>query len=195
MYTEEAAPHQWAGTQNGLGLAYSDLPTGDRGENLRRAMECYEAALRVYTEKAAPHEWARTQNNLGNAYQKLPTGDRGENLRQAIRCFEAALRVCTEEAAPRDRVRTLGNAALALAEADDSRERLRAIPFAVEATRLDPDDPDTWDTLAYCYFKVERWSDAVESWDRALALDPEWFTEHEYAQWRYDEAARRAAQA
>mgnify|MGYP000931128476 CR=1 FL=1 len=195
VYTEEAAPQWWAGIQNNLGLAYSDLPTGDRGENLRRAMECYEAALRVYTEKAAPHEWARTQNNLGNAYQKLPTGDRGENLRQAIRCFEAALRVCTEEAAPRDRVRTLGNAALALAEADDSRERLRAIPFAVEATRLDPDDPDTWDTLAYCYFKVERWSDAVESWDRALALDPEWFTEHEYAQWRYDEAARRAAQA
>ena len=193
--TKEAVPHDWAMTQNNLGIAYRNLPTGDPGENLRLAIECYEAALRVYTEEAAPHQWAMTQTNLGNAYYRLPTGDRGENLCLAIKCYKAALRVRTKEAAPRDRVRTLGNAALALAEADDSRERLRAIPFAVEATRLDPDDPNTWDTLAYCYFRVERWSEAVEARDRALALDPEWFTEREYSQWGYDEAARRAAEA
>ncbi len=41
------------------------LPTGDRGENLRLAIERYEAALRVRTEEAAPHQWAMTQNNRG----------------------------------------------------------------------------------------------------------------------------------
>ena len=56
-------------TQNNLGTAYSDLPTGDRGENLRRAIDCYEAALRVYTESDFPSDWATTQNNLGNAYR------------------------------------------------------------------------------------------------------------------------------
>jgi tetratricopeptide (TPR) repeat protein len=70
--------------------AYSDLPTGDRGENLRRAIACFEAALRVYSEADFPQDWAMTQNNLGNAYLYLPTGDRGENLRRAIACYEAA---------------------------------------------------------------------------------------------------------
>ena len=32
-------------TQNNLGMAYSQLPTGDRGENLRRAVACYDLAL------------------------------------------------------------------------------------------------------------------------------------------------------
>ena len=34
-------------TQNNLGNAYLRLPTGDRGENLRAAIECYERALRA----------------------------------------------------------------------------------------------------------------------------------------------------
>ena len=61
-------------TQNNLGIAYSDLPTGDRGENLRRAIACYEAALRVYTEADFPSDWAVTQNNLGIAYSEPPDG-------------------------------------------------------------------------------------------------------------------------
>lgn len=165
VWTEDGTARDWAEAQNNLGVAYSALPTGDRTKNLRRAIGCYEMALRVRTEEAAPHQWARTLNNLGNAYRDLPTSDRGENLRRAIECYEAALRVWTEEEAPRDRVRTLGSAALALATADDPRERLRAVPFAVEATRLDPDDPNTWNLLACCCFQVERWDESLEAWD------------------------------
>ena len=77
-------------TQNTLGAAYADLPTGDRDQNLRRAVACYEAALRVYTEADFPTDWAMTQNNLGNAYRNLPTGDRDQSLRRAIACYEAA---------------------------------------------------------------------------------------------------------
>jgi len=40
----------WAATQNSVGNAYVNLPTGDRGENVAKAIACYEAALRVYTE-------------------------------------------------------------------------------------------------------------------------------------------------
>ena len=57
-------------TQNNLGTAYSDLPTGDRGENLRRAIGCYEAALRVRTESDFPSAWATTQFNLGLALRE-----------------------------------------------------------------------------------------------------------------------------
>jgi tetratricopeptide (TPR) repeat protein len=83
---------QWAMTQNNLGNAYQNLPTGDRGENLQRAIACYEAALRVYTEREFPMDWAMTQKNLGIAYGNLSTGDRAENLRRAIACYEAAIR-------------------------------------------------------------------------------------------------------
>src|ERR1039458_1367739 len=50
VYTENELPADWDLTQNNLGIAYADIPTGDRAENLRRAIEHYEAALRVYTE-------------------------------------------------------------------------------------------------------------------------------------------------
>ena len=52
-------------TQNNVGIAWSYVPRGDRDENLRPAIDCYEAALRVYTETDFPQEWAMTQNNLG----------------------------------------------------------------------------------------------------------------------------------
>ena len=44
VYTEANFPIDWAMTQNNLGAAYADLPTGDRGKSLRRAIACYKAA-------------------------------------------------------------------------------------------------------------------------------------------------------
>jgi len=79
-------PQLIASCQNNLGATYWQLPTGDRGENLKKAIACYEAALRDRTEKDFPVDRANTQNNLGVAYWNLPTGDRGENLKKAITC-------------------------------------------------------------------------------------------------------------
>ncbi|MCJ7777873.1 MAG: hypothetical protein MUP16_06125, partial [Sedimentisphaerales bacterium] len=61
-------PQEWATAQNNLGIAYADLPTGDRTENLKKANAAYEATLRVWIEKDFPVDWAITQNNLGTAY-------------------------------------------------------------------------------------------------------------------------------
>jgi hypothetical protein len=73
-------------TQNNLGNAYLYLPTGDRGENLRRAIACFEAALRVRTEVDFPQDWATTQFNLGLALREV-------NEPVAAReCFAAAAR-------------------------------------------------------------------------------------------------------
>src|SRR6516165_7227609 len=41
FYTAEAAPLDYAGTQNNLGVAYAGLPAGDRAANLQRAIGCY----------------------------------------------------------------------------------------------------------------------------------------------------------
>ncbi len=46
--TKETFPIDWAGTQNNVRIAYRNLPTGDREENLRRAIACYEAALKIF---------------------------------------------------------------------------------------------------------------------------------------------------
>ena len=44
VFTASDFPSQWANTQNNLGNAYVQLPTGDRGENLRHAIDCFELA-------------------------------------------------------------------------------------------------------------------------------------------------------
>ena len=92
-----AAPADYAATQNNLGTAYQELPTGDRAANLARAIDCYTQALRFRTAEAAPANYAATQNNLGTAYQELPAGDRAANLARAIECFTEALRFYTAE--------------------------------------------------------------------------------------------------
>ena len=76
------------------------MPTGDKSENLRKAITCYEAALTVRTKAADPTNWAVTQNNLGFAWGNMPTGDKADNLRKAIAYFEAALTVRTKTADP-----------------------------------------------------------------------------------------------
>lgn len=106
---EKLGTEATAGADNSLGNAYADLPTGDRGENLGRAIACYEAALKERTGRHSPQHWAGTQNNLGNAYADLPTGDRGENLRRAIACYKAAMRVRTERDLPQEWATTKNN--------------------------------------------------------------------------------------
>jgi tetratricopeptide (TPR) repeat protein len=117
----------WARTQNNLGIAWATLPTGDRGENLRKAIAAYTAALEVFTRAAHPADWAATQNNLGAAWADLPTGDRGENLGKAIAAYTAALEVRTRAAHPADWAMTQNNLGVAWADlpTGDRGENLR----------------------------------------------------------------------
>jgi hypothetical protein len=63
-----------------LGMELCQASLGSRVQNLKRAISCYQTALRVCTETRFPKQWALAQNGLGNAYAKLPTGDRAQNL-------------------------------------------------------------------------------------------------------------------
>jgi tetratricopeptide (TPR) repeat protein len=93
----------------GVESAVSTL--GERGENLRRAIACYERALEVRTREAYPRDWAMTQYHLASAWQNRSDGDRGKNLRQAIDCCERALEVFTRQAYPQDWAITQNNLA------------------------------------------------------------------------------------
>jgi class 3 adenylate cyclase/predicted ATPase len=172
----EADGHDWGAAHNNLGNAYADLPTGDHSENLKKAIGCYEAALRVYTERDFPRDWAATLNNLGTAYGDLLTGDRGENLAQAIACHEAALRVRTERDAPLQWASTqnnLGIAYTALPTGDRTQNLSRAIACyeAVLRVRTERDSPLEWastqNNLGIAYADMP--DDRGESLDKAIA--------------------------
>jgi len=72
--TAEQRPFEYAAAQTKLGIAYSDLPAGDRAANLTRAITCYQEALRVWTFETAPFDYAGVQTNLGKAYFELLQG-------------------------------------------------------------------------------------------------------------------------
>jgi tetratricopeptide (TPR) repeat protein len=133
----------------GAGLAYADLPTGDRSANLRRAIAYYEEAARAYSEAGRREDWARTQNNLGNAYRDLPTGDRGANLARAIKCYEAALEVFAEDGIPLRLAQTEANLGLTyihLPTGDRAKNLEAAIAYCQAALQVltEDDHPEFW---------------------------------------------------
>lgn len=124
--------HLWANAQNNLGIDYQNLPTGDRYENLRRAIEYHTAALEYFTAEEMPMEYAMTQNNLGTAYADLAViedyGYRIVYLKRAIDCYHAALVYRTPRVASRNYAETqnnLGNAYADLSTIEDKAANLK----------------------------------------------------------------------
>lgn len=118
-------------TRVGIELFYASR--GNLPQNLRKAITCYEAALKIATEATFAEDWAYVQNNLGLAYWKLrgveggeslsDFGEQttwleywklrgakgGENLQKAFECYEKALTVRTETVHPQQWGRTQNN--------------------------------------------------------------------------------------
>lgn len=145
----DADPDQWAAIQNSLGIAYANLPTANRRENLTKAITCFDAALRVWTETEFPVEWAMTQNNLGTVYGDLPRGDPGEKWAKAIACFEAALRIRTEHDSPIQWAMTQNNlgvayASLPLGDRGENLAKAIACYEAALRVRTERDFPAHW---------------------------------------------------
>ncbi|RZU29086.1 tetratricopeptide repeat protein [Edaphobacter modestus] len=132
-----------------FGMELQQASLGNRESNLRQAIACYEAALRVYTETDFPQAWAFTQNNLGIAWSGLPSGNRESNLRQAIACYEAALRVYSETDFPQDWAATqnnLGHAWSGLPSGNRESNLRQAITCYETALRVrtETDFPQAW---------------------------------------------------
>ncbi|MCP4109450.1 MAG: tetratricopeptide repeat protein [Desulfobacteraceae bacterium] len=122
-----------------LGNAYVNLPTGNRGEHIQKAIDIYKEALKIYTFEAFPADYAMIMNNLGYAYGKLPTGGRSENLQKAIDAYQEALKITTIEAFPVDYALTMNNLGTAYGElpTGDRGENLqKAIDAFQEALKI-----------------------------------------------------------
>ncbi|MGE0002477.1 MAG: hypothetical protein AB7T05_10450, partial [Fimbriimonadaceae bacterium] len=135
--TREAAPMQWAATQNNLGNALATLGGREEGTaRLEEAVAAFRAALEVRTREAAPMDWAMTQNNLGSALQTLGGREEGTvRLEEAVKAFESALEVYTREAAPMQWAATQNNLGNALATLGGREEGTARLEEAVAAFR------------------------------------------------------------
>jgi tetratricopeptide (TPR) repeat protein len=122
-------PYLWGAMQNSLGVAYQNLPAGDRRENLRRAITAYRETLKYHTLEDSAQAYAVTQHNLGTAYADLAQiEDRAENLWRAVAAYQEALAYRTPEGAPMAYAATqsvLGLAYRYLAGIEDRADNLR----------------------------------------------------------------------
>ena len=68
VYTEAELPQDWAGTNNNLGTAYSDLAPfcANPAEQIEKAIAAYANALRVMDPVQRSSDCLRTARNLGN---------------------------------------------------------------------------------------------------------------------------------
>jgi tetratricopeptide (TPR) repeat protein len=175
----------YARALNNLGNAYLYIPTGDRGENLKKAIKAYREALKIRTIDAFPIDYAMTMNNLGNAYLYMPIGDRGENLKMAIEAYRVALKIRTRDAFPVDYAETmnnLGNAYCELPTGDKGENLVKAIESYREALKVytidafPVDYAATTNSLGIAYFELptgdrgENLQNGIESYRESLKI-------------------------
>ncbi|HET8846635.1 MAG TPA: hypothetical protein VFN35_34555, partial [Ktedonobacteraceae bacterium] len=53
------------------GLRHARATQGERHENLRRALACYEVALQYYTAETFPDRWKQIQQDMAEAYGEV----------------------------------------------------------------------------------------------------------------------------
>ncbi|WP_341739555.1 CHAT domain-containing protein, partial [Microcoleus sp. CAWBG640] len=136
VWTRDAFPFEWAGSQNNLGMAYLYRIRGEKAENLELAIAAFEASLEVYTRDAFPFEWAGSQNNLASAYLYRIRGEKAENLELAIAACEASLEVYTRDAFPIENANTLYRLGVAYQKNSQLPEAYNTFNSAIETVEL-----------------------------------------------------------
>jgi CHAT domain-containing protein len=111
VYTREHYQLHWAMAATNLALMYLDRLTGDKRENIQRAVDLLTEVGTVYTRNAYPERWARNEMNLGVAWSRLAELDKGStsNWRQAAAHCRQALTLFTFDAYPQDYLQTVRN--------------------------------------------------------------------------------------
>ena len=177
IYTREAFPEQWAGTQNNLANAYKDRIKGEKAENIERAIRFYQAALEIINRVAFPEDWAMIQNNLANAYSNRIKREKAQNIEQAIAAYQSALEIRTCEAFPKQWATTQNNLALAYSnrikreKADNIDQAIAFYKAALEIyTRaaFPYNYVLTSYNLGLAYQKSQQWQLAYETFDNAI---------------------------
>jgi len=110
-----------------LGLAYQELPVGERSINLSRAVASLEKAAALFDPRTQGTEHGRTQNALGAALREL--GQREE----AVAAFRRAVELLPATATPGEHGAALNNLGLALSDLNRREEAIDAFEEALAA--------------------------------------------------------------
>ncbi|MBN1322741.1 MAG: CHAT domain-containing protein, partial [Methanotrichaceae archaeon] len=157
--------------------AYSNRIRGDKAENIERAINHYQEALKIRTLETFPVEWAMTQNNLAAAYSNRIKGDKAENIERAINHYQEALKIYTLEAFPVEWAMTQNN--LAAAYSNRIRgDRADNIDLAINHYQeaLKKYSPmahphrsrSAAGRLGRLLIQLQRWSEAANAFDLAM---------------------------
>jgi len=154
-----------------LGTLYLNRLTGDRGENLGRAIDFYHRALQIVTKETNPSRYATLQHNLANAYANLPSGNLPDNLEQALVHYQEALQIFTPQAFPLQWAATQNKLGLLYSQrlVGDHLENLRlAIAAHTQALQVYTREsfPVDWlrvtTNLSAAYAEIGNWPEAKQ---------------------------------
>jgi len=185
IFTFEAFPQEWAGTNNNLAATYINRIRGEKAENLEKAITACQEALKVFTFDVFPQYWAMTQNNLANAYSNRIRGEKAENLEMAITAYHEALKVRTFDAFPQGWADTQNNLAATYInrirgeKADNLEKAIAACQEALKVFTFDA-FPQYWamtqNNLAIAYRnrirgeKADNLERAITAYEKALKV-------------------------
>ncbi|MGI8708240.1 MAG: tetratricopeptide repeat protein [Actinomycetota bacterium] len=110
-----------------LGLAYQELPAGDRPINLSRATASLQKAAQLFDPNTTPVEHARTQNALGTALRELGQPE------AAIQAFRRATELLQPAEDPGEFGAAANNLGLTLTDTGRLDEAIAAYEQAQEA--------------------------------------------------------------
>lgn len=163
-----------------LGLAWSELPTGDRALNLSRAIAALRKAATAFDRRARPVEHGRSQNALGTVLRAL-----GSHL-EAAEAFELAVELIPLPSHRGEHGAALNNLGLAYADlgrTDQAMDRFRAALDALSDPTFLRQRISVMHNLAQAMAGTEdpaRIREAIDLYEEALSItDPQ---EHPY-QW------------
>lgn len=120
-----ARPLEHASLRHSIGLAYAELPSGDRRTNLQRAVASYRQALKLFGPHRFPVEHARVQTALGAALRELG------NSEEAVAACARAVELLAGGQAPGELGAALNNLGLAQSDVGRHEEAISSLGQAV----------------------------------------------------------------
>lgn len=118
-------PLEHASLRYSLGLAYAELPTGERELNLSRAVASYDQAAALFSPQRHPAEYARVQTARGAALRELGSPQ------DAVLACERAVELLTGADAPGELGAALNNLGLSRSDTGDHAGAVEALRGAV----------------------------------------------------------------
>lgn len=122
-----ARPLEHAALRYQLGLAYAELPTGDRELNLSRAVASYERAAELFSPEEHPVEHARVQTARGAALRELGSAQ------DAVNACTTAVELLTDAEVPGELGAALNNLGLSHSDVGHHDEAITALEQAIAA--------------------------------------------------------------